>query len=96
MFGQIKKAFQSQEKKRQEEEEIRLRSIVNEISEVITRRGVQLSEMCDILNQLRIQTDLQMAKKIKEQRETINNLKINKLEKDVSQSTENSAEESEE
>jgi hypothetical protein len=83
MFNQIMKAFKSDDKKKAEEIEIRLKSIIEEVREVLKRRGVNYYECMDIFNSM--QKDLNFAigsmlqKNQKEKEELMEANKILKL-----------------
>jgi len=81
MFNQIMKALKSDDKKRQEEQMIRLESIVNEVKEILQRRGVNYFECMDIFQELHGNLNFQIGGILKQNHDTINKLgkEINEL-----------------
>ena len=60
-FNEIFEGAKKEEKKRKEEQKIRLSAIINEVQEIFERRGVNYYELMDITNNLQNNLNIRIA-----------------------------------
>lgn len=99
LYNKVVGGLKKDSKKREEEQKIRIKSILGELREIIRRRGVTLAEMADMLIAMQSANNVQMMQSLNSAQDKIEELnkKITELQpNDQSESKQDSGQQDKE